>query len=120
MREEAALLFHDIASNDRSLVTLLDADYTFMNERLAAHYGIANVKGEAMRRVALTDRNRGGVLGLAGVHTVTSYPLRTSPVLRGKWVLETLLNAPPPPPPKPGRRHRHRRRRSRTPRSPRR
>jgi len=99
MREEAVYLFHDIVSGDRSLITLLDADYTFMNERLAAHYGAADVKGEAMRRVQLTDRNRGGVLGLAGVHTVTSFPLRTSPVLRGKWVLEEILGSKVPPPP---------------------
>jgi hypothetical protein len=99
MRDEAILLFHDVISNNNSLVTLLDADYTFVNERLSSHYGIPNVTGPAMRRVTLTDRNRGGVLGLAAVHTVTSYPLRTSPVLRGKWVLEEILGSKVPPPP---------------------
>ncbi len=99
MRDELVYLFHDVVSNNRSLINLIDCDYTFMNERLAAHYGVANITGPAMRRVPLTDRNRGGVLGLAGVHTVTSFPLRTSPVLRGKWVLEELLGSRVPPPP---------------------
>ncbi len=99
MRDEAIHLFHDVVSNNRSLITLIDSDHTFMNERLAAHYGVKDVKGPAMRRVKLADRSRGGVLGLAAVHTVTSYPLRTSPVLRGKWVLEDLLGSRVPPPP---------------------
>lgn len=99
MRDEAVYLFHDVVSNNRSLITLIDSDHTFMNERLAAHYGVKDVKGSAMQRVTLADRRRGGVLGLAAVHTVTSYPLRTSPVLRGKWVLEELLGSRVPPPP---------------------
>lgn len=99
MRDEAVYLFYDVVSNNRSLITLIDSDYTFMNERLASHYGVKNITGPAMQRVQLVDRSRGGVLGLAAVHTVTSYPLRTSPVLRGKWVLEELLGSHVPPPP---------------------
>jgi hypothetical protein len=100
MRREPVLFFENLLREGRSLLELLDADYTFVNERLARHYGIAGVQGPNMRQVALADKNRGGVLGMAGVLTVTSYPLRTSPVLRGKWVLEDLLGArvlPPPP-----------------------
>lgn len=100
MRNEAIFFFDAIVRDDRSLLDLLDADYTFLNDRLAAHYGIANITGSEMRRVQLADRNRGGVLGLGAVLTTTSYPLRTSPVLRGKWVLEAVLGEkmnPPPP-----------------------
>ncbi len=100
MRGEAVLLLDTILRDDRSLLELLDADYTFLNERLAKHYGIAGVTGSELRRVALADTNRGGVLGLGAVLTTTSYPLRTSPVLRGKWVLEAMLGEhmnPPPP-----------------------
>ena len=86
-------------SEDRPLVELLDANYTFLNERLAKHYGIAGVSGADMGRVALTDRNRGGVLTLGAVLATTSYPLRTSPVLRGKWLLEQVLGGKVPPPP---------------------
>ena len=99
MRREPILFFDNLLREGRSLLELLDADYTFVNERLARHYGIEGVQGPAMRRMPLTDANRGGVLGMAGVLTVTSYPLRTSPVLRGKWVLEDLLGARVPPPP---------------------
>jgi hypothetical protein len=99
MRQEPVLLFDRVLREDRSLLELLDADYTFVNERLARLYGIDGVKGPEMRQVALHDRSRGGVLGMAGVLTVTSYPLRTSPVLRGKWVLEDLLGSRVPPPP---------------------
>ena len=84
---------------DRSVLDLLDADYTFVNERLARHYGIPNVYGSQFRRVTLTDENRRGLLGQGSVLTVTSYPNRTSPVLRGKWILENILGTPPPPPP---------------------
>ncbi len=100
MRTEAILFFDAIVREDRGLPDLLDADYTFLNDRLAAHYGIPNIAGSEMRRVQLTDPNRGGVLGLGAVLTTTSYPLRTSPVLRGKWVLEAILGEkmnPPPP-----------------------
>jgi hypothetical protein len=99
MRREPVLFFDNLLREGRSLLELLDSDYTFVNERLARHYGIEKVQGPEMRRMPLTDKNRGGVLGMAGVLTVTSYPLRTSPVLRGKWVLEDLLGARVPPPP---------------------
>jgi hypothetical protein len=83
-----------------SLLRLLDADYTFLNERLAEHYGIPNVRGSDFRRVALPAGSfRGGLLGQGSILTLTSYPTRTSPVLRGKYVLENLLASPPPPPP---------------------
>ncbi len=99
MRQEPIWFFDHLIREGRSLLELLDADYTFVNERLAQHYGIEEVRGTVMRRVLLADKNRGGVLGMAGVLTVTSFPLRTSPVLRGKWVLEDLLGARVPPPP---------------------
>ena len=84
---------------DRSLLDLLRADYTFVDERLARHYGIPDVYGSRFRRVAFDDDSRGGLLGHGSVLTVTSYPTRTSPVLRGHWLLEHMLGAPPPPPP---------------------
>jgi hypothetical protein len=99
MRQEPIHFFDHLLREGRSLLELVDADYTFANERLARHYGIEGVHGPAPRRVPLPDRNRGGVLGMAGVLTVTSFPLRTSPVLRGKWVLEDLLGSRVPPPP---------------------
>ena len=97
--EETALFFESQLKEDRSVVELLSADYTFVNERLARHYGIPNVYGDRFRRVSLTDGRRGGLLGHGSLLTVTSYPNRTSPVLRGKWLLETILGTPPPPPP---------------------
>ena len=84
---------------DRSLLDLLRADYTFVNERLARHYGIPKVYGNRFRRVTFADGARGGLLGHGSILTVTSYPTRTSPVLRGHWLLEHVLGAPPPPPP---------------------
>lgn len=96
---EAAQFFAALAREDRSALELLDADWTYLNEELARHYGIEGVAGAELRPVTLVDRRRGGVLGMAAVLTATSYPLRTSPVLRGKWVLDALLGAPPPPPP---------------------
>ncbi|MGP0063986.1 MAG: DUF1592 domain-containing protein [Isosphaeraceae bacterium] len=99
MVEEAASFFHAILREDRPIVELLDSYYTFLNERLARHYGIDGVTGPDFRRVELKDRRRGGVLGMAAILTLTSYPRRTSPVLSGKWVLEELLGTPPPPPP---------------------
>jgi hypothetical protein len=99
MREETILFFDSIVRDDRSVLQLLDADYTFLNERLAALYKIDDVKGPEMRRVKLDDTLRGGVLGHASILTVTSYPHRTSPVLRGRWVLEELLGTEVPPPP---------------------
>jgi hypothetical protein len=84
---------------DRGVLDLLTADYTFVNERLARHYGIPGIYGDRFRKVTVTDANRRGLLGHGSVLTVTSYATRTSPVLRGKWILESLLGAPPPPPP---------------------
>lgn len=100
MRAEAIFVFNRIVQEDRSLIELIDADYTFVNDQLAEIYGLTGVDGAEMRVVDLTDANRGGVLGMAAILTATSHPLRTSPVLRGKWVLEQLLgdNVPPPPP----------------------
>ncbi|MEO7413706.1 MAG: DUF1592 domain-containing protein [Opitutaceae bacterium] len=100
MTKETELFFNAIMQENRSVLDFLDADFTFLNERLAQHYSIAGVKGEEFRRVQLTDQHRGGILTHASVLTITSYPSRTSPVQRGKWVLENLLDdAPPPPPP---------------------
>ena len=81
------------------MVELLSADYTFLNERLATHYGIPGVRGSEFRRVALDNPARGGLLGHGSILTVTSHANRTSPVVRGKWVLENILGNPPPPPP---------------------
>ncbi len=100
MREEAALFFTHVLREDRSLIELIDSDHTFVNEELADLYGIEGVSGKEFRRVALADANRGGIVSMPAVLTATSHPLRTSPVLRGLWVLETVLGdrvAPPPP-----------------------
>jgi len=99
MRRETELLFASILRENRSVIDLLDADYTFVDERLARHYGIAHVQGSRFRRVALDDSRRRGILGHASVLTLTSAPNRTSLVKRGQWVLETLLGTPPPPAP---------------------
>jgi len=99
MRRETELLFDDIARKDRSVLTLLTADYTFVDGRLAKHYGIPNVLGNRFRRVSLTDENRRGLLGQASILTLTSTANRTAPVTRGKWVMQVLLGTPPPPPP---------------------
>jgi hypothetical protein len=98
MAREPVMLFDAILREDKSAITLLDADFTFVNERLARHYGLTDVTGTEMRRVMLGDRKRGGVLTMASVLTSTSTPARTSPVKRGKWVLESILGTPPPPP----------------------
>jgi hypothetical protein len=84
---------------DRNVLDLLTADYTFVNERLARHYGIPRVYGSQFRRVTIADENRRGLLGQGSVLAVTSYPNRTSPVLRGKYILENILGTPPPSPP---------------------
>ena len=98
-RRETELLFETVLREDRSVLDLLRADFTFLNERLAKHYGIPNVYGPHFRRVALApDSARGGLLRHGSILTVTSYATRTSPVLRGKWILENLLGTPPPPP----------------------
>ena len=98
MIREAEAFFEYVVAEDRSVLEFLDADYTFLNEKLAKHYGVAGVRGTAFRKVALTDKNRGGVVTMASVLTLTSNPTRTSPVKRGKWILENLLGTPPPPP----------------------
>jgi hypothetical protein len=97
-RRETELLFQSLVREDRSPLFLLTADYTFVNERIAQHYGIPNVVGNEFRRVKLADENRRGVLGHGSVLLLTSAADRTSPVLRGKWVMEVLLGTPPPPP----------------------
>ena len=100
MERETELFVASIFRENRSVVELLTANYTFLNERLAKHYGVPNVRGSYFRRVALPAGSpRGGLLGHGSVLTITSYSTRTSPVLRGKWVLENLLSAAPPPPP---------------------
>jgi hypothetical protein len=98
-RKETELFFAHVMREDRSVIELLDADYTFLNQRLAEHYGIPKVYGSQFRKVVLYNPQRGGILGHGSVLTVTSYPNRTSVVQRGKWILETLLGAPPPPAP---------------------
>ena len=97
--KETELFFESMLREDRPLMDLLNANYTFVNERLARHYGIPNIYGGRFRRVTLTDEARIGLLGKGSILTVTSLPTRTSPVLRGKWVLENILGTPPPPPP---------------------
>ncbi|HVZ21363.1 MAG TPA: DUF1592 domain-containing protein [Vicinamibacterales bacterium] len=96
---ETQMFFASIMREDRSLIDFLDADYTFVNERLARHYGIPDVYGSRYRRVTLTDENRRGLLGQGSILSISSYPHRTSVVLRGKWILENLLGTPPPSPP---------------------
>jgi Protein of unknown function (DUF1592)/Protein of unknown function (DUF1588)/Protein of unknown function (DUF1587)/Protein of unknown function (DUF1585)/Protein of unknown function (DUF1595) len=98
-RTETELFFQSIVREDRSILDLLNADYTFVNERLARHYGIPNVYGSHFRRVRVHQEERRGLLGHGSILTVTSYPNRTSPVLRGKWILENVLGTPPPAPP---------------------
>jgi hypothetical protein len=99
MRRETELFFESIVRDDRDVLDLLTADDTFVNDRLARHYGLPNVTGPGFRRVTLADQNRRGLLGQGSILTMTSVADRTSPVLRGKWVLEVLLGMPPPPPP---------------------
>jgi hypothetical protein len=100
MRRETEMLFESIVRENRSIVRLLDAEYTFVNERLARHYGIANIRGDYFRRVPLAaDSVRRGLLGQASILTLTSIPNRTSPVVRGKWILQNIFGAPPPEPP---------------------
>ena len=99
-RKETELLFEEVLRQDRSVLDLLKSDHTYLNERLAKHYGVPHVYGDHFRRVALEDGSmRGGLLRHGSVLTVTSYATRTSPVIRGKWVLENILGTPPPPPP---------------------
>ena len=98
MVREAELFFEHIVRTDRPVLDLLDADYTFVNDRLARHYGIPGVSGSQFRQVKMPDGRRGGVITMASTLTVTSNPTRTSPVKRGKWILENVLGTPPPPP----------------------
>ena len=98
-QQQTELYFESILREDRSVLDLLGADYTFLNQRLAEHYKIPNIYGSQFRRVPVTDPNRLGLLGQGSILTVTSYPNRTSVVQRGKWILENLIGAPPPPPP---------------------
>ena len=98
MRRETEMFFENLLREDRSVLELIDADYTFVNERLAKHYGIAGVAGTEFRRVTLEGERR-GLLGHGSILTSTSHAARTSPVLRGKWVMEVFLGSPPPPPP---------------------
>lgn len=101
MKEESVLFLHSVFKDGLALGTLLDADYTYANRRLAEHYGIPDITGNEMRRIQLDGNgpDRGGVLTQASVLTVTSSPLRSSPVFRGKWILDVVLGQPPPPPP---------------------
>jgi len=100
MRRETELFFEEMVREDGSVLNVLDANYTYMNERLARFYGVPGIEGPAFRRVDMSKNPRGGgVLAHGSVLTISSYSTRTSPVLRGKWILENLLNAPPPPPP---------------------
>ncbi len=96
---ETELLFETIVSEDRPITDLLDADFTFLNERLAKHYGIDGIYGDQFRRVEVTDDARRGLLGQASVLILSSYPNRTSPVQRGAYVLKNILGTPPPEPP---------------------
>jgi hypothetical protein len=99
MRKETQLFFNDIVSHDRSVLDVFNANYTFVNERLARHYAIPNIAGSDFQRVNYPDSTRRGILGQGSILVQTSLANRTSPVLRGKWVMEVLLNSPPPPPP---------------------
>ncbi len=99
MAGEPVAFFHALLRENRPLTECIDADYTYANAELAKFYGFGEVEGEGFQRVPVTDRNRGGVLTMAGVLTLTSYPRRSSPVLRGKWLMEEILGTPPPPPP---------------------
>jgi len=99
MRRETELLFTNVMRENHSVLELLTADYTFVNERLAKHYGMPGIYGSQFRKVPVTQDSRRGLLGHASILTITSYPNRTSPVLRGKWVLENVLGTPAPAPP---------------------
>lgn len=99
MKRETELLLESVILEDRDVMELLTADYTFVNERLAKHYGIPNIRGSHFRRVDLSGTGRKGLLGHGSILTITSAPNRTSPVIRGAWIMENLLGTPPPPPP---------------------
>jgi len=99
MYRESVEFFGHLVRENKPVTDLIDADYTYANDELARHYGIPGVSGSQMRKIPLADRNRGGVIGQASILVSTSVPLRTSPVKRGKWILDNLLGTPPPPPP---------------------
>ena len=99
MKEESALLFNSIVKDDAPIETLITADYTFVNEELARHYGMRGIREQPMQRVSLKEQGRGGILGHGSILAITSFPGRTSPVVRGNWILSELLGTPPPPPP---------------------
>lgn len=99
MYQEVLLFMQEVIQEDRSILELIDCDFTYVNEELAAHYGISGIEGPEMRRVELREVDRGGILGMASVLTLTSHPARTSPVDRGLYILKNLLDSPPPPPP---------------------
>lgn len=99
-RRETELLLETVIREDRSVLDLLSADFTFVNERLAAHYGIPHIQGSEFQRITLSpDSHRGGILRHGSILTLTSYATRTSPVIRGNWILKNLIGTPPPPPP---------------------
>jgi hypothetical protein len=99
MKTETRMFFDHILRENRPLSEFLDAKYTFLNERLASFYGIDSVKGPEFRRVDLASNERGGLFGQASILAITSYPSRTSVVIRGKYILQNILGTPPPPPP---------------------
>ena len=99
MNRETELFFSHLVEEDRPILELLTADYTFVNERLARHYGVPGIIGPEFQKMSYPDETRRGLLGHGSILTMTSHADRTSPVLRGKWVLEVLLGYPPPPPP---------------------
>jgi PAS domain-containing protein len=99
MRTETEMFFQAVVSEDRSILDFIDGNFTFVNQRLAALYGIPGIQGNEFRRVSLDGTQRSGIITQAAVLTASSYPTRTSPVIRGKWILENILNAPPPAPP---------------------
>src|SRR5690606_8916841 len=99
MKQELALFVDSILRDDRPVTALLSASHSYVNERLARHYGIDSIRGSQLRRVELADARRWGLLGKGGILMLTSYPNRTSPVIRGSWILETLIGTPPASPP---------------------
>jgi hypothetical protein len=99
MQKETEMFFESIWRENRSVLEFIDADYSFLNQKLAELYGIEGVEGDQFRPVTFSGKQRGGLLGQASLLTITSNPTRTSPVKRGKWVLENVLGSPPPPPP---------------------
>jgi len=99
MKKETSMFFNELIRENRPVTELIDADFTYLNEELASHYGIRGVKGSRMRRVELDNSVRGGILGQGSILACTSFPGRTSPVIRGNWILSEILGTPPPPPP---------------------